>query len=160
MTHFARLDELRASVNADLGTSRWIDIDQARIDSFADITEDRQWIHTNPRAAAQGPFGTTIAHGFMTLSLLPAFLEELMVVDGIAMAVNYGLNKVRFPAPVPVDSRVRARGRVLAVDEIPGGVQTVVLVTVERDGSDKPVCVAEFVSRFLAPRAETVLDEQ
>ncbi|GAF48337.1 MULTISPECIES: MaoC family dehydratase [Rhodococcus] len=156
MTHFAGLDALRASVDADLGTSRWIDIDQARIDSFADTTEDRQWIHTDPKAAAQGPFGTTIAHGFMTLSLVAAFLEDLMVVDGIGMAVNYGLNKVRFPAPVPVGSRVRARGRVLTVDEIPGGLQTTVLITIERDGSDKPVCVAESVSRFLAPVADTV----
>ncbi|MHA4854491.1 MaoC family dehydratase [Rhodococcus sp. MSC1_016] len=160
MTHFAGLNELRASVDADLGTSRWIDIDQARINTFADTTEDRQWIHTDPQAAAQGPFGTTIAHGFMTLSLVAAFLEDLMVVDGISMAVNYGLNKVRFPAPVPVGSRIRAHGRVLAVDEIPGGVQTTVLVTVERDGSDKPVCVAESVSRFLAPVAEAVPGQQ
>ncbi|TQC49666.1 MaoC family dehydratase [Rhodococcus sp. WS4] len=151
MTRFAGLDEVRASIDTDLGVSRWIEIDQARIDSFADTTEDRQWIHTDPEAAARGPFGTTIAHGFLTLSLLPAFLEELMVVEGIGMAVNYGLNKVRFPSPVPVGSRVRSRGRVIEIQDIPGGIQVTILVTVEREDADKPVCVAESVSRILTP---------
>lgn len=149
MTHFSSLDALRAAANTDLGTSRWVHVDQTRIDTFAESTEDRQWIHTDPKAAANGPFGTTIAHGYLTLSLVAGFLEELLVVEGIDMAINYGLNKVRFPAPLPVDSRVRARGQITDVLDVPGGVQVTVVVTVERDGTDKPMCVAESLSRLL-----------
>lgn len=159
MTNFEGIDALRVAFDFDLGVTRWIDIGQDRIDSFAEATEDRQWIHTDPQKAAQGPFGATIAHGFLTLSLLATFLEELLEVEGIAMAVNYGLNKVRFPAPVPVGSRVRAHGRIKSVDDIPGGIQVTVQITVEREGGDKPVCVAESVSRFLV-RAEEVTSDR
>ncbi len=145
---FASIDDLRAAVGTDLGTSDWVDIDQNRIDLFADATDDHQWIHVDPERAAAGPFGTTIAHGFLTLSLLPSLGEGLSDVEGAKMGVNYGLNKVRFPAPVPVGSRVRAHVRLLSVDDVPGGVQVVTQVTIEREGGDKPVCVAESVSRI------------
>ncbi|NEW37702.1 MaoC family dehydratase [Nocardia cyriacigeorgica] len=149
MTSFAGLDEVRAAVGSELGHSRWIEIPQPRIDAFAEATEDRQWIHTDPVAAAAGPFGAPIAHGYLTLSLVSAFLEELLRVEGVAMAVNYGLNRVRFPAPVPAGARVRGHGQLAEVREIPGGIQTTVVVRVESDRSDKPVCVAETVTRFL-----------
>jgi len=145
---FASIDGLRAAVGTDLGSSDWVDIDQKRIDLFADATDDHQWIHVDPERAAAGPFGTTIAHGFLTLSLLPHLGEGLLDVEGATMGVNYGLNKVRFPAPVPVGSRVRAHVRLLSVDDVPGGVQVVTQVTIEREGGDKPVCVAEPVSRI------------
>jgi len=145
---FASIDELRSAVGTDVGSSDWIDIDQQRIDLFADATGDHQWIHVDPERAAAGPFGTTVAHGFLTLSLLPRLGEGLVDVEGMTMGVNYGLNKVRFPAPVPVGSRVRAHVRLLSVDDVPGGVQVVTQVTIEREGGDKPVCVADSVSRL------------
>ena len=145
---FASIDELRAAVGTALGSSDWIDIDQHRIDLFADATDDHQWIHIDPERAAAGPFGTTIAHGFLTLSLLTRLGEGLVDVEGTKMGVNYGLNRVRFPAPVPVGSRIRAHTRLLSVDDVPGGVQVVTEVTVEREGGDKPVCVAESLSRI------------
>ena len=145
---FASIDDLRAAVGTDLDSSDWVDIDQKRIDLFADATDDHQWIHVDPERAASGPFGTTIAHGFLTLSLLPRLGEGLLDVEDTRMGVNYGLNKVRFPAPVPVGSRVRAHARLLSVDDVPGGVQVVTQVTIEREGGDKPVCVAESVSRI------------
>ncbi|MBQ9056448.1 MaoC family dehydratase [Rhodococcus sp. (in: high G+C Gram-positive bacteria)] len=150
MTIFNTLDEVSAAVGADLGVSRWIDITQDRINAFADTTEDRQWIHTDPVAAAAGPYGTTVAHGFLSLSLLAAFSEDLLIVEEARTGVNYGLNKVRFPAPVPVDSKVRGRGKLAAVDQIPGGIQVTMVVSVEREGSERPVCVGEFVLRLLA----------
>ena len=150
MTIFNTLDEVSAAVGADLGVSRWIDITQDRINAFADTTEDRQWIHTDPVAAAAGPYGTTVAHGFLSLSLLAAFSEDLLIVEEARTGVNYGLNKVRFPAPVPVDSKVRGRGQLAAVDQIPGGIQVTMVVSVEREGSERPVCVGEFVLRLLA----------
>ena len=133
----------------ELGPSTWRTIDQQRIDGFAEWTDDRQWIHTDPARAAEGPFGTTIAHGFMTLSLLVPILDELLVVEDASLTVNYGLNKVRFPAPVPVGSRIRGRFRVDAATEVDGGVQVVFGSTVEREGFERPVCAAEFVVRFL-----------
>ncbi|MFC1415005.1 MaoC family dehydratase [Streptacidiphilus sp. N1-12] len=145
---FATLDDLRAAIGTELGVSDWIRIDQQQVDQFASATGDHQWIHTDPERAAKGPFGTTIAHGFLTLSLLPVIGEGLFQVDGVRMGVNYGTNKVRFPAPVPVGSRVRGRVELLEVDDVPGGVQLVTKVTVEREGGDKPVCVAESVSRL------------
>ncbi|MGW3241366.1 MaoC family dehydratase [Streptomyces sp. NPDC001070] len=145
---FTSVDELKAAIGEDLGTTGWLEVDQKRIDLFADATGDHQWIHVDPEKAAQGPFGTTIAHGYLTLSLIPSFTPELLRVEGVRMGVNYGVNKVRFPSPVPVGSRLRATGRIAEVSEVPGGAQLVVGITVEREGGDKPVCVAETVVRF------------
>ncbi|MGC5564284.1 MaoC family dehydratase [Streptomyces sp. FR-108] len=145
---FASADELKAAVGEQLGYSDWVEIDQKRIDLFADATGDHQWIHVDAPRAAAGPFGTTIAHGYLTLSLLPLFGPQLIAVEGVKMGVNYGTNKVRFPAPVPVGSRLRATARIAAVDEVAGGVQVAVGFTVEREGGEKPVCVAESVSRY------------
>ncbi|MFJ4848009.1 MULTISPECIES: MaoC family dehydratase [unclassified Streptomyces] len=145
---FTSVDELKAAVGEELGTTEWLEVDQKRIDLFADATGDHQWIHVDPEKAAQGPFGTTIAHGYLTLSLIPSFTPELMRVEGVTMGVNYGVNKVRFPSPVPVGSRLRATGQVAEVTEVPGGAQLVVRITVEREGGNKPVCVAETVVRF------------
>ncbi|WP_030946207.1 MaoC family dehydratase [Streptomyces sp. NRRL S-646] len=145
---FTSVDELKAAVGEQLGYTDWLDIDQKRIDLFAEATGDHQWIHVDPEKAAAGPFGTTIAHGYLTLSLLPLFGPQLMSVEGVKMGVNYGTNKVRFPAPVPVGSRLRATGKISSVEDVPGGVQLAVAYTVEREGGDKPVCVAESVARF------------
>lgn len=145
---FTSVDELKAAIGEDLGTTGWLEVDQKRIDLFADATGDHQWIHVDPVRAAQGPFGSTIAHGYLTLSLIPSFTPELLRVEGVRMGVNYGVNKVRFPAPVPVGSRLRASGRISDVSEVPGGAQLVVGITVEREGGDKPVCVAETVVRL------------
>ncbi|MET7703730.1 MULTISPECIES: MaoC family dehydratase [unclassified Streptomyces] len=145
---FTSADELTAAVGEQLGHSDWLEVDQKRIDLFADATGDHQWIHVDPEQAAAGPFGTTIAHGYLTLSLLPALVPQVMRVEGAKMGVNYGSNKVRFPAPVPVGSRVRATAVLKEVTEAGGGVQVTAAVTVEREGGDKPVCVAESVSRF------------
>jgi acyl dehydratase len=149
-TVFENLDEVKAGVGRHLGYSDWLTIDQARIDQFADATGDHQWIHVDPDRAADGPFGATIAHGYLTLSLSNYFLPQILDVRGISMGVNYGMNKVRFPAPVPVGSRVRGGAELIAADEIEGGVQTTVLITIEIDGSDKPACVIESLSRYLA----------
>ncbi|MFG2136904.1 MaoC family dehydratase [Streptomyces sp. NPDC048650] len=145
---FASVDELRGAVGEELGPSEWLEVDQKRIDLFADATGDHQWIHVDPEKAADGPFGTTIAHGYLTLSLLPTLVPRLMRVNNVKMGINYGTNKVRFPATVPVGSRLRATARIAEVTEVPGGVQLATVVTVEREGGDKPVCVAESVSRF------------
>jgi acyl dehydratase len=145
---FASPDELRAAVGEQLGWTDWLEIDQKRIDLFAEATGDHQWIHVDPERAAGGPFGSTIAHGFLTLSLIPSLTPQLLRVEGVTMGVNYGVNKVRFPAPVPVGSRLRATAEVTEVTEAGGGVQLVVRVTVEREGGDKPVCVAETVARY------------
>lgn len=148
-TVFANPDELLHAVGRDLGASEWITIEQDRIDQFAEATGDHQWIHVDPAAAADGPFGATIAHGYLTLALTNQFLPEIMRVDGASMGVNYGANKVRFPQPVTVGSRVRATAVITEADEITGGVQVVVTITVEIDGKEKPACVVESVSRFL-----------
>jgi acyl dehydratase len=143
------LDELTALVGRDLGTSAWLDVDQGRIDTFADATDDHQWIHVDPARAAAGPFGATIAHGYLTLALLIPLWSELLDVREVTTKVNYGLGKVRFPAPVPAGSKVRLRARLAAVDPIPGGAQLTVDAVIERDGSAKPVCIAQPVFRFL-----------
>jgi acyl dehydratase len=148
-TVFANPDELLDAVGRDLGASQWITIEQDRIDRFAEATGDHQWIHVDPVAAADGPFGATIAHGYLTLSLTNQFLPEIMRVDGASMGVNYGTNKVRFPQPVTVGSRVRASATITEAEEIKGGVQVVVTITVEIEGQAKPACVVESVSRFL-----------
>ncbi|MFC4467158.1 MaoC family dehydratase [Streptomyces xiangluensis] len=145
---FTSADELKAAVGDQLGYSDWLEVDQKRIDLFADATGDHQWIHVDPEKAATGPFGTTIAHGYLTLSLLPALVPQVMRVEGMKMGVNYGTNKVRFPSPVPVGSRLRATAVLKEVAEAGGGVQVTAAVTVEREGGDKPVCVAESVSRY------------
>jgi acyl dehydratase len=130
--------------------SEWREITQDRIDAFAGATDDHQWIHVDPERAAAGPFGTTIAHGYLTLSLLvPLFADALPPLDDRRMGLNYGLDRVRFPAPVPVGSRIRGRFTIESVEEVPGGFQAHVKATVEREGHEKPVCVAEPVYRFL-----------
>jgi acyl dehydratase len=130
------------------GPSSWIEIPQEKINAFADTTGDQQWIHTDPERAAGGPFGTTIGHGYLTLSLLPVMSYEVVPRQDGGMAVNYGLNKVRFPAPVPVGSRVRGTFHVDSVDEQDWGFQAQMTATVEREGGDKPVCVAELIFRY------------
>ena len=141
------LDELKQAEGDELGVSDWHRITQADIDAFADVTGDHQWIHVDPERAKDTPFGGTIAHGYFTLSLAPRFNEQILKMDGFAMAINYGLNKVRFPAPVPVDSQVRMRARLAELSEISGGAQMIMELTFEREGGDKPVCVAESVVR-------------
>lgn len=148
-TVFASPDDLLPAIGRDLGASEWIEIDQARIDLFADATGDHQWIHVDPAQAAGGPFGATIAHGYLTLALTNQFLPEIVRVDGISMGINYGVNKVRFPQPVVVGSRVRASAVLTSADEIDGGVQAVITIVVEIEGAQKPACVVESVSRFL-----------
>ncbi|WP_315770710.1 MaoC family dehydratase [Rhodococcoides kroppenstedtii] len=150
MAVFENLDQLRSAVGQELGYSDWLRIDQGRIDTFANCTEDRQWIHTDPVRAKDGPFGGPVAHGYLTLSLLSHFLEQLVEVQNISAAVNYGLDKVRFPAPVLAGSRVRGAARIVAVDDVPGGVQILLEVTVECEGSEKPVCVARSLARYYA----------
>ena len=135
-------------VGDEFGPSEWLEIDQARIDRFAEATDDPQWIHVDPVRAAEGPFGTTIAHGFLTLSLLVRFWYEVGPQEtGYRMGINYGTNKVRFPAPVPVGSRIRGRFTVTAVEEIEGGIQLTLAAVAEREGQEKPVCAAELVFR-------------
>ncbi|GAA4692787.1 MaoC family dehydratase [Streptomyces buecherae] len=146
---FTSLDELRSAVGTEFGPSDWLEVDQRRIDLFAEATGDHQWIHVDPERAATGPFGTTIAHGYLTLSLVPAFMPRLWRVEGVRMGVNYGVNKVRFPAPVPVGSRLRATAKITEVAEVRDGVQLTTVITIEREGGgERPVCVAESVARF------------
>ena len=133
----------------ELGPSAWLEITQERIDAFAAATDDPQWIHVDPERAAAGPFGTTIAHGYLTLALLVPLSYELLAVEDAGLTVNYGLNRVRFPAPLPSGSRVRARFRIEGVEEVAGGTQVTMAATVEREGAEKPVCVAELVFRYL-----------
>ena len=147
MRRYEHLADLRALVGEPLGDSDWLIVDQARIDRFANATEDRQWIHVDPQRAAQGPFGTPIAHGFLTLSLLPVFFESAYAIADVRMAVNYGLDRVRFTAPVPVGSRLRARFTLKRWDAIDGGAQLGIEAVIERDGAGKPVCIAESLIR-------------
>jgi acyl dehydratase len=141
--------ELLGLDGTDLGTTDWVEITQDRIDEFADATGDHQWIHVDvERAVAESPYGGPIAHGYLTLSMVNLFLPELLTVEGASMGVNVGLEKVRFPAPVPVGSRIRGQGEIVSATEERGGVQVVVRIAVEVDGSDRPACVADTVSRF------------
>ncbi|MGW6151880.1 MaoC family dehydratase [Streptomyces sp. NPDC055144] len=144
------LAELKKLTGSDLGSSEWIDVTQERIDTFADATGDHQWIHTDPERAKEGPFGAPIAHGYLTLSLFIPMFTELLDVEGVTTKVNYGLNKVRFPAPVPAGSRIRLAARLAGVEDVPGGVQITVDGTVEIEGAAKPACVLQSVSRFYA----------
>ncbi|MCI3929600.1 MULTISPECIES: MaoC family dehydratase [unclassified Streptomyces] len=146
---FTSAEELRAAVGEQLGHSDWLEVDQKRIDLFAEATGDHQWIHVDPERAASGPFGATIAHGYLTLALLPALVPQVLRVEGMRMGLNYGTNKVRFPSPVPVGSRLRATVALTEVEPTKdGGVQVTAAVTVEREDGDKPACVAESVSRY------------
>ena len=148
-TVFATPDELLDAVGTELGSSSWVTIEQDRIDGFADATDDHQWIHVDPEAAAAGPFGATIAHGYLTLALTNRFLPQIVRVDGVSMGINYGVDKVRFPQPVLVGSRVRGHATLTGAAEIDGGVQAVITITVVIEGSPRPACVVESVSRFL-----------
>ena len=142
------IDKFPSMIGEHLGYSDWVVVDQDRIDRFADATGDHQWIHVDPERAAKGPFGTTIAHGYLTLSLVPWLLAQVVRVEGVAFGVNYGCNKVRFPAPVPVDSEVRVGATVASVEEVAGGVQIALDVTVEVRGAKKPSCAAQVVFRY------------
>jgi acyl dehydratase len=141
------IEELKALAGRELPPSPWLEIDQERIDTFADATLDYQWIHVNRAQAEAGPFGATIVHGFLTLSLIPYFRAQVLEIGGFRMTINYGLNRVRFPSPVPRCSRLRARYMVTEVTDVEGGVQELSRVTIEREGQEKPVCVAETVVR-------------
>ncbi len=141
------LEDLQSRVGENVGTGEWLTITQERIDAFADATEDRQWIHVDPEKAAAGPFGSTIAHGFLTLSLI-AGIAPPFDVEGVRMGINYGLDRVRFVSPVPSGSRVRTHSKLLEVSEVAGGVQLKTEVTVEIEGGEKPACVAETLTRL------------
>ena len=143
------IEALRQLADTDLGASHWQEITQERVNAFADATDDHQWIHVDPERAVAGPFGGTIAHGYLTVSLLIPLWTEILHIEGIAMAVNYGFNRLRFPGPVPVGSHIRLRARVGPVDDVPNGVQLTVAFTVEVKGVDKPALVAEAVYRYL-----------
>ena len=147
-TVFRHPSELLAATGRHLGYSDWLPIEQERIDQFAQATGDHQWIHVDPERAAAGPFGKTIAHGYLTLSLANLFLPEIMQVENVSMGVNYGCERVRFPAPVPVGSRVRGGGEIISAEEVKGGVQVVVRMTIEIEGSERPACVIDTISRF------------
>ena len=147
MKTFDKIADLESLVGQELGTSDWIVIDQQRINLFADATGDHQWIHLDAERAADGPFGTTIAHGVLTLSLLPEMTANAFKVLDTKMGVNYGLNKVRFPSPVPVNSKVRGRFKLVSYEPLEGGAQISVEATMDREGGSKPVCVAESLSR-------------
>jgi len=150
MKIFQGIEEFSTAAGTDLGVTEWVMMDQHRIDKFADATGDHQWIHVDPEKAASGPFGGTIAHGLLTLGLLPVLLQQLYRVDGIRMAVNYGFNKVRFITPVPVGSNVRASSRVVEVTDLDGAVQATMSTTIEVEGSDKPAAVVESIVRYVA----------
>ncbi|MCD2188910.1 MaoC family dehydratase [Actinomycetospora soli] len=148
MEILAGVDGVRGAIGRELGPGEWFTVDQSRVDGFADDTEDHQWIHVDPERAKDSPFGGTIAHGFLTLSLLPHLANSARRLDGVRMGVNYGLNKVRFPAPVRVGSRVRATVTITEAEDLPDqGVQVVSTVTVEIEGAPKPACIAEWVTR-------------
>lgn len=150
MKVFKDLADLVAGAGTELGPTEWLEITQDRVNLFADATEDHQWIHVDPERAAQGPFGTAIAHGLLTLSLTPVLVHDLYTVEGVQMAVNYGYNKVRFVSPVPVGSKIRAAAVVGPVTVVPGGVQGQLTTTIEIEGSDKPACVLESIARYYA----------
>ena len=148
MICFTTLDELRGAAGRHLGWTDWMEITQERVNLFADATGDHQWIHTDPERAKDGPFGGPIAHGYLTLSLVPGLLPSVLVADGFSLVVNYGLGKVRFPSPVPVGSKVVMGLELTAVDELPGAAQVTFTATFQVEGADKPSCVAEVIYRF------------
>lgn len=146
---FRGIEDLEAAIGRELGPTDWFTVDQSRVDGFADDTEDHSWIHVDTERAADGPFGATVAHGFLTLSLLPYFVNRLRRIEGVRMGLNYGLNKVRFPAPVRVGSRIRARATMTGLERIgDDAVQLVARIAIEVEGGDKPACVADLVGRY------------
>ncbi|HKS49599.1 MAG TPA: MaoC family dehydratase [Amycolatopsis sp.] len=147
---FSSLDEFAAATGQHLGHSDWHTITQDQVNTFADATGDHQWIHVDIEKAGKGPFGAPIAHGFLTLSLIPLLAQRTYRVDGLSMGINYGLNKVRFPQPVKVGAKVRGGAELVEITDVPGGKQAVVRWRIEIDGEPKPACVAEFVGRLLA----------
>ena len=149
MSTTTTIDGLTGLVGSELGVSDWLEISQARVNLFADATDDHQWIHVDPARAAAGPFGGPIAHGYLTLSLLVPLFGQVLTVTDAGMGVNYGLNKARFPAPVPVGSKIRLRATLAAADQVPGGIQVSVDCLVEIEGGSKPACAAQAVYRFL-----------
>ena len=149
-TVFKSPAELKSAVGKHLGYSDWLEISQQRVNQFADATGDHQWIHVDAERAKKGPFGACIAHGYLTLSLVSMFLPQIIEVHGISMGINYGTEKVRFPAPVTVGSRVRGGAELVGVEDVKGGVQATVRVTVEIEGKDKPACVVDTISRYYA----------
>jgi acyl dehydratase len=149
-TRKVAFEEVPALAGQALGTSEWLLVDQARIDAFAQATGDHQWIHVDVERAAKGPFGSTVAHGYLTLSLLAGMAASAFEVTGSRMGVNYGLNRVRFPAPVPAGSRLRAHFRLAGCEPVEGGLQLTLEASIEREGSDKPVCVAQMIARRYA----------
>ena len=148
MKRFSGLEEFVAAQGSQLGPTDWLEVTQERVNLFADATDDHQWIHVDPERAGRGPFGTTIAHGYLTLSLLIPMWTQILDVRNVSAKVNYGLEKVRFPAPTPVGSSIRTVAQLTAVTDVAGGVQLTIAATVEREGGDKPVCVASPVFRF------------
>ena len=142
------IEELKGLEGEELGSTGWHEVTQEIVDAFADATGDHQWIHVDPERAKDTPFGGTIAHGYYTLSLSPRMMDEIVTFSGINFALNYGLGKVRFPAPLPVGSKLRATARITEVTEVAGGVQVTTQMTYEREGGDKPVCVADTIARF------------
>ncbi len=147
-TVFESPEELKQAVGQHLGYSDWLEIRQERIDQFAEATDDRQWIHVDPERASRGPFGACIAHGYLTLSLVNRFLPQIVEVRGISMGVNYGANRLRFPAPVPVGSKIRGGAELVEAEDVKGGVQATIRVTVEIEGSQRPACVVDTISRY------------
>ena len=150
MTKIDSLADLAGAVGTNLGATEWLTIDQERINQFADATGDHQWIHVDTEAAKKGPFGTTIGHGYLTMSLCAPFLGQLLSVGGISMGINYGIDKARFITPVLSGGRVRGTGEIISVNDIPGGAQVVVRMTIELEGAAKPAAVVDTVTRFLA----------
>jgi acyl dehydratase len=150
VTVFEGLDEFAAAKGSQFGPTEWLTISQERVNLFADATDDHQWIHVDPEKAASGPFGGTIAHGLLTLSLLPHFSQQLYRVSNVSLAVNYGYNKVRFITPVKVGAKLRARGELTSVNQLDGAVQATTTITVEIEGVDKPAAVVESIVRYIA----------
>jgi acyl dehydratase len=150
MTNFASPQELLGAVGTTMGPTDSVTITQEQINQFAAATLDNQWIHVDTERAKAGPFGAPIAHGYLTMSLASHFLAQLVHVSGISMGINYGVEKVRFPAPVPVGSTLSARGEIIDAKEVPGGVQATTRITIERDGGDKPVAIVDAIARYLA----------
>jgi acyl dehydratase len=146
---FTGLDEFVAAEGSQLGPTDWLEITQDRVNLFADATDDHQWIHVDPERAAMGPFGGTIAHGLLTLSLLPQFMRQLYKVENITMAINYGYNRVRFLTPVPVGAKIRARAEISSIAPLDGALQATITTTVEIEGSEKPAAVVESIARFI-----------